>query len=362
MEKYDPAYQPFTSDDDGHFSFEQQPTAMHVNVMTLSESIEYLVLSTIKDATDEVKAEYSRHIKEIHEVYYKDSFMCYYSIMKSRKLGIITCSTFDKVEPIVSELRLKKTRDEKWRDPLDMLLRSDVLYTELLGLMHQYGCDYTVLFNKLSIIAAMMLSIPIPSISNPPVLEKELLVNCLKVVQSSVYNPQLLSMNDNAQWNDWLSRYFQALLVDTRIQSHQENSMHPAVRSVVDDRLTLQRSSNPRIILRNYLAANAYEELNTWMNQNKNKDLSCNTSCGSSGILDRFKEFEWCKLLQSLKRPYEHPPLTVKHSAMSMHELLKEANIELESKTEDTCSISRVKYDGLSPNYVLDLAGIAFMS
>lgn len=45
MERYDPMYQPFTSDRQGNFAFAQQPTAMQLNVSVLGKFSIYRKLS-----------------------------------------------------------------------------------------------------------------------------------------------------------------------------------------------------------------------------------------------------------------------------------------------------------------------------
>ena len=47
MEKYDPLYQPFTSDRSGNFAFARQPNAMHLNVAVLGETFILLPISQI---------------------------------------------------------------------------------------------------------------------------------------------------------------------------------------------------------------------------------------------------------------------------------------------------------------------------
>lgn len=53
-DRFDPNYQPFTTDRNKHFSFMNQFNALKVNMKTFSESILYLILELKNDSNDEV--------------------------------------------------------------------------------------------------------------------------------------------------------------------------------------------------------------------------------------------------------------------------------------------------------------------
>ncbi len=90
MEKFDPYYQPFTSDPVGRFSFMRQPSAMAVNVAVLGETVFIPLLRHF--ATGDLENQI-KEIKNIMEEEYANYFQEYYEEMRRKKLGF---SSFQK--------------------------------------------------------------------------------------------------------------------------------------------------------------------------------------------------------------------------------------------------------------------------
>lgn len=91
MEKFDPYYQPFTSDSPGRFAFIRQPTAMGVNVLVLGETafkplLKHVCSKLNLNALQEEK--YLAAVKSVAEQEYGEFFMREYEDVRRRKLGL----------------------------------------------------------------------------------------------------------------------------------------------------------------------------------------------------------------------------------------------------------------------------------
>jgi serine/tyrosine/threonine adenylyltransferase len=97
MEKYDPFYQPFTSDPQGNFAYIRQPTAMGVNIITLAETFESIIKQACLRAHGNTTAlgKYLEEIKGITEQEYRRCFFEAFNEVRRRKLGFLS---FDQEE------------------------------------------------------------------------------------------------------------------------------------------------------------------------------------------------------------------------------------------------------------------------
>jgi uncharacterized protein YdiU (UPF0061 family) len=93
LERFDPTYQPFTSDLDGKFSFLNQPRAMAVNMAVLGKTIEMLI--TYVTSPDEM----DRRIQEVRQIgseKFEQDFGAFYRSMRRRKLGLTAFTKSDR--------------------------------------------------------------------------------------------------------------------------------------------------------------------------------------------------------------------------------------------------------------------------
>ncbi len=93
LERFDPRYQPFTSDSDGKFSFMSQPTAMNVNMIVLGQSMEILLKAVLdrlgRDRYDEAAGyRYLTETQALAKSGFQDRFKIHYDEMRRRKLGL----------------------------------------------------------------------------------------------------------------------------------------------------------------------------------------------------------------------------------------------------------------------------------
>ena len=98
LERFDPSYQPFTSDGEGKFRFLNQPTAMNVNMAVLGESIEVLVQAALqRDGIDDPRI-ISQHIavvRDLARLEFERQFVPLYETMRRAKLGLVTVQPED---------------------------------------------------------------------------------------------------------------------------------------------------------------------------------------------------------------------------------------------------------------------------
>lgn len=87
LERYDPMYQPFTSDTDGKFAFTRQPSAMSVNIVVLGEVIEQLVRHCCADPSSREANDFAKEVQKIGLQEFQDYFWSEYGEIRRRKLG-----------------------------------------------------------------------------------------------------------------------------------------------------------------------------------------------------------------------------------------------------------------------------------
>lgn len=376
MEEYEPSFQPFTSDDDGHFSFSQQPVAMLVNIYTLSTTIEFLVDSTVKDPA--IVAKLKDSITHVHERYFQECFGTYFAAVEYDKLGILSePELLESVEPQILAKQLISP-----------------LFTDLLKLMREHRCDYTVMFRNSSEIARLLIESAIADICSTEggndgasvlqMLEviaygsntagipvSDAVINaCLDLVRTSTHTAGKIKDVDSATsregtekvvetpWANWLRRYSHVLLMDTVVQvqlaaATAENSStvdssystcsSDSIGSIITRRQALQNGTNPKYIMRNYMMAAVYEEFNrlhTAASQNtSSNNAGANTSPTKPYDIDD-PRLLWHEIMACVENPYDLPSLR--------------KNSDLTARAE--------KYFCKSPVWARDLPGLAFMS
>jgi len=199
MEKYDPYYQPFTSDADGNFTFIRQANAMSVNISVLGESaFKTLIRNSVADP---LSCDVYLHFNELNKIA-DEEFQCYfdnyYSEVKRQKLGFKSFSG---------------EHDEQ-------------LWTDLTNLMLKSGSDYTILFRELSKAA-----------------DCKDLNKAFEYLQLSFYDH--ISQTDHTEWLEWLEVYLHHIKMD---------NLDP------NERKTMQNNANPKYVLRNWMSTLAYEK------------------------------------------------------------------------------------------------------
>eukprot|EP00596_Hydrurales_sp_CCMP1899_P009921 CAMPEP_0119045042 /NCGR_PEP_ID=MMETSP1177-20130426/36563_1 /TAXON_ID=2985 /ORGANISM="Ochromonas sp, Strain CCMP1899" /LENGTH=604 /DNA_ID=CAMNT_0007016123 /DNA_START=163 /DNA_END=1974 /DNA_ORIENTATION=+ len=231
MEKYDPMYQPFTSDPDGKFAFIRQPTAMGVNIAVLAEtSIIPLLKYVCKDSTHDI-ATLTAEIKHIVEKEYSANFLKNYKEVIRKKLG------------------LKSFVDEN--------NETMKLWIDLSELMAKSKVDYTILFRELSLAASQVdcndaLMVLEPAFYEPCLHEKisqkisprgstgsSMSIDCIKKEREG------LDLDANIEaWCTWFETYLRIIKAESR---------NPT------DRIKEMNETNPKYVLRNWMSLLAYE-------------------------------------------------------------------------------------------------------
>lgn len=219
MERFDPRYQPFTSDPNGHFSFLNQPAAMELNIATLGESSFVPLIKSVfedpSDHTNSLKFQFLSQLRAMYSVFSADRtnslFMTYFDryfcIVRQRKLGLQTLDASD-----------------------------EQLWSALLDLMHRAACDYTMLFRLLSAAAGCS--------SASAALRCLLPAFCpVTAALASQNGPTALEK----EWLLWLHSYLLRL---------QRDPPTP-----LPDRQAAMNQANPKYVLRNWMAVLAYERV-----------------------------------------------------------------------------------------------------
>eukprot|EP00606_Chrysophyceae_sp_TOSAG23-5_P000591 GSChrysophyteH2.ASY1.ANO1.1399.1 assembled CDS len=178
MEKYNPMYQPFTSDQEGKFAFAKQPTAMHVNVMVLGGTFSSLLRYQI-----------AQYCKEDFQAMFKIK----YQQMLQNKLGF-----------------------DRWTE------KEQLLYEAIDRLIYESGMDFTIFYRQLSTIS----SSDTPSVA------------FLKL-QNSFYSK---NTDDLKHAQEKISQ-----------QEVDDKGLSAS------DRVDIMKSTNPKYVLRNWMAVLAYE-------------------------------------------------------------------------------------------------------
>uniref|UniRef100_A0A672H0F4 Selenoprotein O n=1 Tax=Salarias fasciatus TaxID=181472 RepID=A0A672H0F4_SALFA len=257
MDRFDPDFICNASDNSGRYSYQAQPAICRWNLVKLAEA---LAPELPPDRAEAVMDEYL------------DLFNRFYVDNMRKKLGLLI-----KEEP-----------------------EDEILITELLRTMHNTGADFTNTFRSLSQISCptegqsdgegdavkkatdllleQCASIEELKAANKPTMDPRELAMLLSLAQS---NPSLFQMiSDRAtiarqldklsrlkdlmetsqeelkakqaeDWTAWITRYRKRLGRELEGQSD--------VLAVEEERVRVMNSSNPRVVLRNYIAQNAIE-------------------------------------------------------------------------------------------------------
>lgn len=257
MDRFDPDFICNASDNSGRYSYQAQPAICRWNLVKLAEA---LAPELPPDRAEAVMDEYL------------DLFNRFYLENMRKKLGLL-----------------------KKEDPED-----EILITQLLQTMHNTGADFTNTFRSLSQISCptegesegdedltkkatdllleQCASLEELKAANKPTMDPRELAMLLSMAQS---NPALFQMiSDRAtiarqlerlsrlkdlmetsqeelrtkhaeEWTSWIARYRKRLALELEGQSD--------VQAVQEERVKEMDSSNPRVVLRNYIAQNAIE-------------------------------------------------------------------------------------------------------
>lgn len=213
VERFDPTYQPFTSDQDGKFSFLQQPQAMHVNIVVLGDSF----IALLKHRCAELgisTEETSKHVAEVESCRkegFGSLFQQKYNRMKRCKLGL---DGFGAEE--------------------------EAMHQELEQLMYDSDVDYTIFYRQLSQLCS-----------------SDLPAEALTRLQEAFYEYDKTMEFESVRerWYTWLGTYLKRVLdQERRGESEDEDGMDSTTR------VALMNKTNPKYILRNWMATKAYEQ------------------------------------------------------------------------------------------------------
>ncbi|XP_013766780.1 selenoprotein O1 [Pundamilia nyererei] len=257
MDRFDPDFICNASDNSGRYSYQAQPAICRWNLGKLAEA---LAPELPPDRAEAVLEEYL------------DLYNRFYLENMRKKLGLL-----------------------KKEDPED-----EILITKLLQTMHNTGADFTNTFRSLSLISCpteensegeedsvkkatdllieQCASLEELKAANKPTMDPRELAVLLSMAQS---NPALFQMiSDRAtiarqlerlsklkdlmettqeelktkqaeDWTSWITQYRKRLARELEGQSD--------VQAVQEERVRVMDSTNPRVILRNYIAQNAIE-------------------------------------------------------------------------------------------------------
>ncbi|KAM9854679.1 selenoprotein O1 [Aulostomus maculatus] len=257
MDRFDPNFICNASDNSGRYSYQAQPAICRWNLIKLAEALD-----------PELPPARAKAVMEE----YLDLYNSFYLENMRKKLGL-----------------LKKEEPE-----------DEILITELLQTMHNTGADFTNSFRSLSRIScpaegasqgeedlvkeatAILLeqcaSLEELKAANKPTMDPRELAMLLSMAQS---NPALFQMisdrmtiarqldrlsrlqelmetseeelkNKQAEeWSRWITRYRKRLALELEGQAD--------VQAVQEERVRVMDSTNPRVVLRNYIAQNAIE-------------------------------------------------------------------------------------------------------
>uniref|UniRef100_A0A3Q3KPN4 Selenoprotein O n=1 Tax=Mastacembelus armatus TaxID=205130 RepID=A0A3Q3KPN4_9TELE len=257
MDRFDPDFICNASDNSGRYSYQAQPAICRWNLVKLAEALApELPPDRAKAVMDE----------------YLDLYNDFYLENMRKKLGL---------------LRKKEPEDE-------------ILITELLRTMHNTGADFTTTFRSLSqifcstegesvgeedsvkqaidLLLEQCASLEELRAANKPTMDPRELAMLLSMAQS---NPALFQMISDRmtiarqlerlsrlkdlmetsqeelktkqadEWSCWITQYRKRLAHELEGQSD--------VQAVQEERVRVMDSTNPRVVLRNYIAQNAIE-------------------------------------------------------------------------------------------------------
>ncbi|KAM4573370.1 selenoprotein O1 [Odontesthes bonariensis] len=257
MDRFDPDFICNASDNSGRYSYQAQPAICRWNLVKLAEAL-----------APELPPERAEAVMDE----YLDLFNHFYLENMRKKLGL-----------------LKKDEPE-----------DEMLITELMQTMHNTGADFTNTFRSLSQISCpsegetegeeepvkkatdllleQCASLEELKAANQPTMDPRELAMLLSMAQS---NPALFQMISDRvtiarqlerlsklkdlmetsqeelkaqqaeEWTSWIKHYRKRLARELEGQSD--------VQAVQEERLRVMDSSNPRVVLRNYIAQNAIE-------------------------------------------------------------------------------------------------------
>ncbi|XP_068612965.1 protein adenylyltransferase SelO-1, mitochondrial-like isoform X2 [Brachionichthys hirsutus] len=257
MDRFDPEFICNASDNNGRYSYQAQPAICRWNLVKLAEAL-----------APEVPPERAAAVMDE----YLDLYNGFYLENMRKKLGLL-----------------------KQSEPED-----EILVTELLRTMHDAGADFTNTFRILSQISSpteeesaaeedhvkkatdlfleQCASLEELKAANQPTMDPRELAMLLSMAQS---NPALFQMiSDRAtiarqldrisklkdlmetsqealkakhaeEWSSWITSYRKRLARELEGQSD--------VQALQEERVRVMNSTNPRVILRNYIAQNAIE-------------------------------------------------------------------------------------------------------
>ncbi|XP_072241557.1 selenoprotein O1 isoform X2 [Leuresthes tenuis] len=257
MDRFDPDFICNASDNSGRYSYQAQPAICRWNLVKLAEAL-----------APELPPERAEAVMDE----YLDLFNHFYLENMRKKLGL-----------------LKKDEPE-----------DEMLITELMQTMHNTGADFTNTFRSLSQISCLSegetegeeepikkatdllleqcASLEELKAANQPTMDPRELAMLLSMAQS---NPALFQMISDRvtiarqlerlsklkdlmetsqeelkakqaeEWSSWIKRYRKRLAHELEGQSD--------VQAVQEERVRVMDSSNPRVVLRNYIAQNAIE-------------------------------------------------------------------------------------------------------
>lgn len=256
MDRFDPDFICNASDNSGRYSYQAQPAICRWNLVKLAEA---LAPELPPDRAEAVMDEYM------------DLYNSFYLENMRKKLGL-----------------LKKEEPE-----------DEMLITELLQTMHNTGADFTNTFRSLSQISCPVegetegeedlrattgllleqcASLEELKAANKPSMDPRELAMLLSLAQSNPTLFQIISdrmtiarqldklsklkdLMETSQeelrrkqaddWTSWITRYRKRLGRELEGQSD--------IKAVQDERVKVMDSTNPRVVLRNYIAQNAIE-------------------------------------------------------------------------------------------------------
>lgn len=194
MDQYDPDFVPNTSDDEGMYRYQYQPSVGYYNLLKLSETIEPLLTNTSNQ--EELHKGLMLYASE-----FNDAFLC----LMSRKLGLLRIGNQQHVEQLVMGL---------------------------LNIMADQKADFTMTFRELSETTVV-----------------ELMVTD-KFPGHYWALPRLLA---HSAWRGWLLHY-QSLSVSLATEGSSTERIASYTEGMRQERM---QAINPRYILRNWMAENA---------------------------------------------------------------------------------------------------------
>lgn len=226
LERFEPMYQPFTSDQEGKFAFINQATAMNVNVVVLSKSFEQLLKHVSQHHQDlgqsglteaqaaGTLADASAELASIAKEEFASLFQAGFDDMRRRKLGL--------------------------RRLCESVPEDAALWSQLSRLLCDSWADYTIFFRLLVDVH-----------KDCAALEAR---EALALLSGSFYEaapavgegrraagPRV----DSPQWLLWLDKYL------ARLRADGDDGR--------GERVEQQAQTNPKFVLRNWMAVLAYE-------------------------------------------------------------------------------------------------------